>query len=384
MLFRFSSASCIFVYFVLLFTGCKENESNNFPIKIKVDPSSVDSIYDLSSSIDTFFYVNLETSKESIITPDALVEYSGDKIYMFDEMWGKSWCFDLKGKFLFSMFEKGRGPKEMDMPYSMYYDKQENQLLFVDRNRQCIHFVDSSGMYLKKVDVGVYVTFVSRIDSSSFIIVCDGFVDANLLLTRDNFNTLISTGIQLNNYSTSLSAGACPFSNAPDGSVNFALGLYDTVCNFNSKELTYRYYIDFGKYSLPCEHKCQDARSVFYIFKDNNNQYAGGINKFSETNRYIVFRFIYSSIQKRVYYLYDKLFAKGIVFKSISFHGYKLSGSWFKYTNGWYVGVVNSVEDNGVGDCNRIMSNKDKQFIDLLLQRDSKENPILFFYKFRS
>jgi hypothetical protein len=95
-------------------TNEKSNDNSVIEIDLFSKPaSSVKALSDFANNIE---YIPLETTKNSLIGPIIRKTlYINNRIYILNSGFdGKILCFDIDGKFLFKINNKGRGPEEYD------------------------------------------------------------------------------------------------------------------------------------------------------------------------------------------------------------------------------------------------------------------------------
>jgi hypothetical protein len=365
---------------VLTIYSCKTKNSSGLEV-LKFDFARIDSTFDLSNKIDTFFIVELETRNDVIATIRGKVFLEDDKIFLFDDVWGNASCFSKNGEFLFYPFIKGRGPNEIEMAESMYLDKQEKQLLIIDALRKSIHFIDLEGNYIKEVKVGLYMKDVVRVSEDKFALLLTEPKESSILISDSNFQTFQETKVVLDSYTNRISSGANAFSNNNDGSAIFAFGLYDHVLTLNGEEITKKYFFDFGAFAIPNNIKSINHRELFYMLADKNYNLAGEIMMFGETNNYISFRFMFSPLSRYLYYLKNKKTGKVKLFSYVSLGGNLIKGSWFKKVGDWYVATISDPIENPIID--KKLSSSEINLLNLLKNKNPEDNPTLIFYKMK-
>jgi hypothetical protein len=381
----------------LLFLSCKSEKKENVasshdttfstaaPLTFEISPKDIETPLNLSAAIDTFFYVALETR------PDALLrwgeaEYIEDKIFIFDGMSTKALCYNKEGKLLHKVIKEGNGPKEMVRPYSMYYDAMDKQFLFCDRSRKSIHFVDLNGKFLKEVKIGSWIMCISRLTDGSYVVLTDGREDSNLLLYNSDFSKHIPLGIKLDNYTSSHSGTSRPFSHTPDGSVNFALGFYDTVINVKPNYITKQYSFDFGDLTVPSSILSKTTKEIFVALKNRASRLAGNIFMFSETNNLCVFKFSYSPLGKNLTCLLSKSTFEYRYFYQVEFAGHRFEGNWFQQSGDWFVGEIIDppIEIRNLdGTRPQPKNQQEAEFIERVKKKKPTDNPIYVFFKLK-
>ena len=105
----------------------KSNKEENFNI-IKLDKIDAieDKLIDLDSIFENFRYVKLETTEISLIGNYDKILIENDIIFILDKsnLQQSIFSFDMKGKFLFKVNARGRGPGEYLEISDFYVDKE--------------------------------------------------------------------------------------------------------------------------------------------------------------------------------------------------------------------------------------------------------------------
>jgi hypothetical protein len=107
-----------------------------------------------SELIEEFYYVPLETTDESIFAYCTNIGFYDDKIYVFDRLGTeKLYLFDMKGKFLKALGEKGGAPFEFYLPKAFSIDTKREQLVIYDNQKRKWMKFSLDGDYIASHDV---------------------------------------------------------------------------------------------------------------------------------------------------------------------------------------------------------------------------------------
>lgn len=111
------------------------------PILIDINLNDRLDIIPTSSIVDADHQiVKLETTDDCLIGEISKVIIKNNKIFVLDSKIAKKlFCFDLRGKYLYTVGELGEGPGEMDTPRD--FDVTQKEILIIDR--QCRVFTFS-------------------------------------------------------------------------------------------------------------------------------------------------------------------------------------------------------------------------------------------------
>lgn len=104
--------------------------------------------YPLSRLIDSVRYVSLEFSDEALVGIMRKVKVINGLIYVWDLDSGLVKCFDNKGKFIRTVYQKGGGPEEVAHPID--FDVDENYVYVLDGAKIAIQVFNHKGEYVEK------------------------------------------------------------------------------------------------------------------------------------------------------------------------------------------------------------------------------------------
>ena len=129
-------------------TACRTkpiHESNS----ITLDPFS-NRIPEINSSqlIKSIRFIPLETTAENILGSISKLIKTKDRYYILDGKIGrKVYVFDIKGNYLFSFGESGRGPQEYINPTDITIDEKEGAIYLLDNGQKIIK-TDLNGKFI--------------------------------------------------------------------------------------------------------------------------------------------------------------------------------------------------------------------------------------------
>jgi hypothetical protein len=128
---------------VLISLSCSKKPGNNqgFTFQPRIDNLLKD--FKFSDIVEEYKYIKLETNKNCLIgNVNQLLIYKG-KIFILTE---EIYCFDMEGKFLFSINKKGRGPSEFNKIYNFSIDEDK---VYINDLRKILSFDCNTGEFLK-------------------------------------------------------------------------------------------------------------------------------------------------------------------------------------------------------------------------------------------
>lgn len=124
-------------YFFIIFSFCliscsPKDDANNEVEEIIFSKKDI-----LLEHYLEYKFIPLETCDESLLGHLTKVEIVEDKIYILDAYKGHNiYVFDMNGKFLSTIGEKGSGPKEFVSPFDFIIDAKNRSIIIDDRHKQ--------------------------------------------------------------------------------------------------------------------------------------------------------------------------------------------------------------------------------------------------------
>lgn len=111
----------LLIFVMILFCSCgrkstNDTSSRNSITEIDLLSESESTVKVLSDFVENIEYIPLMTTESSLIGPYTMKMLNIDnRIYIQNSgLEGEILCFDINGKFLFKISNKGRGPQEYD------------------------------------------------------------------------------------------------------------------------------------------------------------------------------------------------------------------------------------------------------------------------------
>jgi len=311
-----------FVFVALLsivVVGCQVAEKKNTDIfTISIDPfdKTTHPISEIATDIE---YTVLETADSFLVAyPAKIVEYK-QLLYildnnMFASVWNNSlFVFDKQGNFIRKIGEKGNGPGEYLNAQTM--EIYNDTLFFYDNQGGKIIYYDLLGNYLSELSVpnhsmyafgrvnNLWVSYSNSPSPEMLNTIRKNTVDGKLTQSDlESCNDLYAIHLFTPTISTYTSSRfhirnlinweqISPFYSF-NNSLIFTHGFNDTIYTITEKEISPRYYIDFGKYKVPeeaCEKNPLDFANKY--MRDADEDYAGILDCIYENNQYVGFSF---------------------------------------------------------------------------------------------
>lgn len=137
--------NCVFFVFLLV-CSCSVSDKQNCEIEIPTEESKKEIL--LSSFIDDYKVIPLETKEECLIAQVDKVRIGKDEVLILDRVNNAIFAFGLDGKFHKSLFKIGNGPGEYIQ--LMDFDIHGDTLFALDYGRQCVLKYDKNFNYIDK------------------------------------------------------------------------------------------------------------------------------------------------------------------------------------------------------------------------------------------
>lgn len=149
----------LLIFLMIFFCSCgrnNTNETSNADSVIEIDlfsepASTVKELSDFAKNIE---YITLQTTESSLIGPITLkILNINNRIYILNSGFeGEILCFDIVGKFLFKINNKGRGPEEYDFvtDFDVSYDNRNLAILSSSTRKFLIYGISDTGFNFQR------------------------------------------------------------------------------------------------------------------------------------------------------------------------------------------------------------------------------------------
>lgn len=379
--------SCI----LILFNSCRNDKSKSIE-RIEVKPFSEEKI-NLSDFVKSVTYLPLETSDSILVGEVDNVVFANGNYYLIDKFSKNSiLAFDDKGKFLFEIFEIGKGPGEYVDIMDAVILESANEIQIADMEQRKIIFYNLKGEFLKEIRIPASVYFVSFFPQKDFYATIAWFTrmeeapDLTQRITADyafkhfklynvinydkEFTKSIAAFKPYNIYIESISL-ADYFDNY-DNQLFVTYAYSDTIFKIEKSNLIPAYHIDFGINRMP---EKKDEHSNGKLYNDKNAKYAGIPDHLSITSKYVAFTYAtaFNPFNSVIYFKSNK---KTINFNQVNndINGGPLGFIIGEQSEKEIISLIQA--DNFIEYCNNLkMVNNDLQAILNVVNENS--NPIL-------
>jgi len=369
-----------FLSFLLLIYSCNKIAHNN-KNQISINVNERRSIK-LSEIISNYHYVKLESNKNSLIGEILKIKVVKNNIYILDDRKALAlFVFDINGKFLFKINNRGKGPGQFIRPCDFLIDTVKNRIMIGDAGQRKIIYYDNKGNYINEIKTQFFFNSFEIYKNNLFFDLVNNPYNGKS-------NTLIVT-----NLNGEISSSFIPFdkkiselgitSRNPFALINDTLLFLPTISNkifaLSATKADIKYSMDFGtNWPTPEILNMNNVKNPMYILqKVNKADYVLFLNC-NTTDKIINFNYTLRGEQQVAYYFKEhrKLIIGNKFIDDIGCGGYNIPiGS---YQNE-FIGVI-QLEDTKVKSLDQL--NKKSLSPELLkIAKDSKEgdNPILIF-----
>lgn len=369
-----------FLLFLLLIYSCNKIAHNN-KNQISINVNERRSIK-LSEIISNYHYIKLETNENSLIGEILKIKVVKNNLYILDDRKALAlFVFDINGKFLFKINNRGKGPGQFIRPCDFLIDTVKNRIMIGDAGQRKIIYYDNKGNYINEIKTQFFFNSFEMYKNNLFFDLVNNPYNGKS-------NTLIVT-----NLNGEISSSFIPFdkkiselgitSRNPFALINDTLLFLPTISNkifsLSATKADIKYSMDFGT-NWPTSEilNMNNVKNPMYILqKANKADYVLFLNC-NTTDKIINFNYTLRGEQQVAYYFKEhrKLIIGNKFIDDIGCGGYNIPiGS---YQNE-FIGVI-QLEDTKVKSLDRL--NKKSLSPELLkIAKDSKEgdNPILIF-----
>ena len=380
-----------FIGSVFLFANCGESnkkttEESESLMQIVVDADDCQSV-DFNEISKNVKYIQLETNSQCLLKSIDKVQIYNDKIYVYNFMGdgGNLFCFDMDGKYLFTVGTRGQGPGEYVVMSDFEIDKRNNLLWVGDDAKKIMKF-DLNGNFIEQFKtefsirkmkpsltdkdvMAIHLGYYKDNEDLSFILY--SLKEKSILFSK-TANSLIQRSFSMN-----------VFFEYQDEIRSFRV-FKDTVFSIGKSKIEPILVVDFGKRSIPKDLlNDKSTRNIQSQFSKPENKYAGLMSDGVETSDYFMFSYNFSGASRKA--IYSKHFRKTLNVSEVVIDGKTVNnaGRYFFnfYQNNKFISFLPAhllIENNETN------SNIQKQqygcysnISDLLSNLKEDDNPIL-------
>lgn len=230
-----------FIFIIsLVIISCTANNQDNCVINLeKTDEISILDI------VDSISVVQLETNSQCLISNISKIIPVNDRYYIMDWKLHTIFCFDKKGKFLFKIAKRGRGPEEYTYLDDFNVDPYNHQLMLLVPFGDILYF-DMNGKFISKVklpNTTKAYNEVYALDGENLLFV--SLSDYQIAYYSKNENRIIKNLYPRDDTPFLFSPTNRTFSY--NDSIYFYSILDNKVLNMSDKNQKVAFLLDFGK-----------------------------------------------------------------------------------------------------------------------------------------
>ena len=376
----------LYLLFILLIISCSKGNDQNIVIKkIKFDDTPVS----LKDSIE-FKFIPLETTNECLIGIAEGIQIVDNRIFILEgKQKEKLFVFNLNGKFITSIGQKGQGAGGYNKIFSFDIDSEERSIIISDRYAEKLLFYDLDSYQFKysqntkfyynaflhlphgdKIFMG-YKGFENQIDQkdmdSYYIYITDSLLNPKKTFYKADFKTSYSlTGGKSNLYSY-------------NGNTYIYHHLFPYIYKLENDHIRTGYKIELENYTFPTIDFLEQSSG-------GDKDYTSSLIKSKYITNYRIDEcstMINLSFQKNneMYYgIYNKKSEKGYIFNLPEYQSTMGLGVWVRprsATDEYIIGQI-SIEEN------TYKYTKWNSCLDsIVVNRSIEDNPILCLFKIK-
>ncbi len=267
----------------LIFYNCSNKDIATIN-EININPNLLHKNLKLSDVFDTIRYLELETSKTSILGIVQKMKVSNSRYFFLTGFSNERIVIFGKenGNHILTIDENGRGPGEYVRAIDLYVDPDDQYIDVFSRGLQKLIRYDREGRYLHEKNIGVYlnsftwynqnlVLYASRGPSKKLIIETEGKLTE--LIDLDEYNIG-----DINNFSSY------------NHNLSFGRSIDNHIYKIDNNEAQIKYNLNFGKYQIPegFHQKNYDKLYGFSTQKLYKENYAYNIFSFYESADFLI------------------------------------------------------------------------------------------------
>lgn len=270
----------------LLFSSCSKTKDNPQSTckTIAISEANYKQLVSggFSRIIESYKFVRLETSKKCLIGSVNKVITQGDKIYVLDNNITQSInVFTLKGKFIFKIQNRGKGPFEFLVIDDFYVSKEDNQIFVLDADLKKVVTYDSNGKGLSECKLSFYADHIAHLKDDLYVLLGSSKEDRVLFWDKKK-NKVVKSYLKYERWDEITK----PLTMYKD-KVMYSRENKDTIFNITGDGLKPYWYIDFGASAPDYDRLKKDNVYMIWAFENLSM----GLRRFNETGNYVNFVF---------------------------------------------------------------------------------------------
>lgn len=367
-----------FSILLLIFSSCSRKTEDKQVFTFHPKINVVNKQVKFNDVVEDYKYIKLETNENCLIGKINQVLIYKEKIFILTE---EIYCFNMDGKFLYSINKKGKGPTEFIRIYNFSIDKD---MIYLNSPRKIVCYDCNTGEFVKYYNLNIGARKLGVVGNNLYI-------DVLLIKSQTNKGRIFISNIDNQNsikalfhekkYELSVQNQFIGFNN----NFYFIDPFLNQVYKIYDEKVESYIFFDFGdKNPTEAENATRLAnRSLIKNFSSKARQ----LENVYETPDFIMANIIVGS--DGLVILYDKKSEKSITwtYKSFICEPYQIFiAEPHAVSEDYFCSVLSAVNYNKQTVKNSVIpepSNPEFKKYSLMMNTDSQDNPIIALYKFK-
>jgi hypothetical protein len=139
---------------ILVSLSCSKKTGSNQDFTFHPNVNVISDELKFNDLIEDYKFIKLETNENCLIGEVKQLQFYKSKIYILTDVVN---CFNMEGKFLFAINQKGRGPDEFTQIHNFSIDEDK---IFLNTPRKIMSFDSNTGMALKSYSTDYYIKYL--------------------------------------------------------------------------------------------------------------------------------------------------------------------------------------------------------------------------------
>lgn len=372
-----------FLFLILVLLSCSKKTGSNQDFTFHPIVNVISEELKFNDLIEDYKYIKLETNENCLIGEIKQLELYKSKIYILTD---GIYCFNLEGKFLFAINQKGRGPSEFIQIANFSIDEDK---IYLNSPRKIMSFDINTGTFLKSYPTDYYIKYLC----------CDGnkiYID--VLRNPKNFPESVGRvfGSDLNNLK-SIKAFLPDIGDKRMGNefIGYNKQLYysdpllNQVFRIHNDQVEKYIFFDFGD-------KNPTEADIISLLPENRKTFMGYSKAVQLKYVYETPEFVRASIflaQKELTILFDKKSNKSIAWdavkcgrgESYQYFTYNIMAAYENYFCTALPAAFIHSSKVRMNETNLSLSPNHSEYknYDIIMRTEIMDNPIIAMYKFR-
>ncbi|MDX8339750.1 6-bladed beta-propeller [Draconibacterium sp. IB214405] len=170
---RHSSIVFFTIIISCLFFSCEPNKEYKSTNKHVTIINSLNRTNEAKSILDLFELKNiveLKTEPDKVIGKIKRIKVVDDNIFIFDNIRNTVYRFDLEGRFLNFIGQKGGGPKEFVHAIDFCVDTTTEEVHILDNEKKILRY-KLDGEFIEKIDIPVHASFIVLRENNTYLLI---------------------------------------------------------------------------------------------------------------------------------------------------------------------------------------------------------------------